>query len=146
MKTMIVYTLSWVVILLVAWLMVSEAMRVQASGPDADFKDSATSISYDQLVDGFGYGVITVDGETLIVPAEFAQGYLPLSWCESRYESSAVGALGELGTTQILPSNFPWMRRLGWNPYIEHDRLEFSVYYWRFARWQPWSCARMVGL
>lgn len=132
MKTLIAYALICIVIAAVAWLLLSEAMRVQAG---------------DDPVCGFVYDLSQPQVEAPCEMAEDAdevfmecevKGY----WSKVGRPSEMVGGLGERGMAQIHPANAGWMRRLGWDFYSEKDRLEFAVYYWGLAGWGPWSCAR----
>jgi len=113
-----------------------------ASGPDADFVESGTSITYEQLVDGFGYAVIGSNvHERIIAPGDFGRDFLPVNWCESGYQSIRVGLLGELGQLQIYPKYHQGpMEAAGLSIYVEHDRLLWAIGLWRAYQWRPWSC------
>lgn len=151
MKTAIVYTLSLlIIVVLILWWFAS-AVRVQAcceywSGDGhADAVITYEPGIYEQALED-GYGIVGFPGDLRVVPEDFAEGFLAVAECESGYDTNAVGALGELGILQILPLNFPWMRRLVWNPYSESDRIAFAAYYWQIAGWSPWSCAYKLGM
>ncbi len=116
--------------------------RVLASGPDADFVEAGTSITYGQLVEDFGYAVIGSDvHERIIAPGDFGRDFLPVNWCESGYQSIRVGLLGELGQLQIYPKYHQGpMEAAGLSIYVEHDRLLWAIGLWRAYQWRPWSC------
>ncbi len=121
--------------------------RAFAFGPDADFVESGTSISYEQLVEDFGYAVVgSTVNERIIAPGDFGHDFLPVAWCESRYDTNAVGLLGELGQLQVMPTYHQQpMEMAGLSIYVERDRILWSIRLWRAYSWRPWSCSKAVS-
>ena len=128
-------------------LLLALALLTLGAGPDADYKDSSTAISYSQLVEDFGYGIITVDGETLIVPAEFAQGYLPIMACESDFKTDAVSPTGCLGLMQLCKDS-AMLKVITGMSYVWMDMLDavanvrVAAHWWTITgrNWSHWEC------
>ena len=59
-----------------------------------------------------------------------------VAWCESRWDPSAVGLLGEQGVLQVRPEFH------GPVPPDVLGQLEQGYGIWSEYGWQPWACAR----
>lgn len=75
------------------------------------------------------------------MPREMAEGAFNVITCESKWNTSAVGAEGEMGLIQVHPIHRRSMVREGLDYRSERDRLNFAVSLWRVSGWNPWSCS-----
>lgn len=106
----------------------------------------------------------TTQATALYVPERYQPVILAVGWapedvpslasviqCESGWNSLAVGASGEIGLGQIMPST--------WRAYEAHGAPEVSEHAWNPAAqlatarviyeaegWSSWTCARMLGI
>jgi hypothetical protein len=112
---------------------------------DSDPDDSYTSQTHDGIGGSADGRIIydlweRIDGPN--IPAAMVPGTVTVIQCESRWDTNAVGAAGELGVLQIHPIHKEAMRSLGLEYNREGDRIEFAVRLWRNSgnSWRSWSC------
>lgn len=146
MRLLIIYISILAIVISLVVILTDSA---EAAPPDADWSDGGVTITYGQIVDGYGWGVIgDSEGQSIIVPAEFAKGYLPVAWCESRYDNEAVGKAGERGLLQIMELHIARIRRLGftWDQMFEAiPNALVGLDIWKDSQsWRAWSCAYAV--
>ena len=76
------------------------------------------------------------------IPAAMVPGTVAVIQCESRWDTTVVGAAGERGVLQIHPIHRGAMAAVGLDYESEHDRIIWAVRLWQRRGWSPtWSCA-----
>lgn len=88
----------------------------------------------------FIYDTSVTSGGYVMVPPRFALEALNVITCESKWNTKAVGSLGERGLFQIHPIHKSRMATLGLDYDNESDRIKFAVVKWRESGWSAWSC------
>ena len=79
------------------------------------------------------------------IPAAMVPGTVAVVQCESRWDTAAVGRLGERGIWQIHPIHRGAMAVGGLDYGSEHDRTIWAVNLWQQRGWTPWSCEPREG-
>ena len=140
---------------IVLWFM-SAVRPVEGFSPDADWQGSGNTETvitpelgyYEQALED-GLGVVGYPGALLVVPGEFARGFLAVAECESGYNPQAVGALGELGILQVHPVHMQLVTRLGyyWEQMAEAaPNIVVAAWIWSYTEsWASWSCGYVVA-
>lgn len=95
------------------------------------------------------YGLILLVAgprDAVWVPYRFAVESVGVAQCESRWQSDAVGAAGELGILQVNPIHAPAMAKHGLDFQSAGDRVRWAVRMWEAGgrEWGPWACGGAV--
>jgi len=112
--------------------------RVQSPPPPAEVATAAPILVPVTLRDLLP---LTEDGMFLLLersswPADEHETVVAVSWCESRWTPSAVGARGERGVLQVRPEFH------GPVPADPLGQLQQAHGIWESQGWSPWSCYR----
>lgn len=101
---------------------------------------------YESVLDS-GYGVVGYPGQLRLVDERFAKGFLPVAWCESRYNARAISPNGCLGLMQLCMDSA--MRKvitsMGYTPedMLEADaNIHVAERWWTLTgrNWSAWEC------
>lgn len=90
-------------------------------------------VSAASWIDGCPEAIVVTFGDAAHTPCR-------ITWCESRWDNSAIGAAGEVSIAQIHPIHFgrysrERLRSDEW--YVAEVMYEMSA---GGTNWRPWSC------
>ena len=96
----------------------------------------------DPPADGTCY-VMALDRPCMVMPTPMAEQAHDVVWCESKYDPTRVGALGEIGPFQLHPVHRERAERMGYawaevaDPMVNTE-VAISIY--QEQGFGPWTC------
>ncbi len=79
-----------------------------------------------------------------IWPDHLEEAAIRVAWCESRHKPTAANRFGYRGLFQMGKKE--WRRYgEGGDVFDPWDNAEGALRLYEDRRWQPWTCARMLG-
>ena len=136
--------LAWLLFCLVAAavsMAVILAFRPVLARADAGEADrSADYEAQDHRAAGDGCVIWSLTEPCVPIPAGMQRDVVQVAQCESRWDTNAVGRLGELGVLQLHPLHRHGMAAQGLDYAREPDRIAWATRMWQAGSWSAWAC------